>query len=104
MGRRTRAVPDAACRPGPRPGRDALRVLLAEDNPVNQRSRSRMLEKRGHESGSDNGQHAVDRTASERFDLVLIDVQMPEIDGLDATARIRAREREARSPRRPWWR
>jgi signal transduction histidine kinase/ligand-binding sensor domain-containing protein/CheY-like chemotaxis protein len=86
---------------GHEPGR-TLRLLLAEDNPVNQRVAVRMLEKRGHHvTVVDNGQAAIDRSAVEQFDILLIDVQMPVLDGLAAAARIRAREREAHSSRLP---
>jgi CheY-like chemotaxis protein len=70
-----------------------LRVLLAEDNPVNQRVVLRLLQKQGHVvvvAGT--GREAVGAWERERFDLVLMDVQMPELDGLEATGVIRARE------------
>jgi two-component system sensor histidine kinase/response regulator len=74
------------------PGR-SLSILLAEDNPVNQRLASRMLEKRGHRVVvSSNGREAVETLAKERFDLVLMDVQMPEMDGFEATIAIRDKE------------
>ncbi len=70
-----------------------LRVLLAEDNVVNQRLGMRLLEKRGHSVlVASNGQEALDAVAREAFDVVLMDVQMPVMDGLEATAILRQRE------------
>jgi two-component system sensor histidine kinase/response regulator len=72
-----------------------LRILVAEDNPVNQRLLVRMLEKRGHSVALvSNGREAVDALACQEFDIALLDIQMPEMGGLEATASIRARERE----------
>ena len=77
----------------PRP----LRVLLAEDNAVNQQVAARILQKRGHAVVVvENGRQALDalRAAGERpFDVVLMDVQMPEMDGLAATSALRGEER-----------
>ncbi len=71
----------------------SLRILLAEDNPVNQRLAVRILEKWGHSVAvAGNGRKAVDMWEKEAFDLVLMDVQMPEMSGLEATAAIRKLE------------
>jgi PAS domain S-box-containing protein len=72
-----------------------LRVLLAEDQPINQKVAVRMLERLGHSAAvASNGREALDRLESETFDLVLMDVQLPEIDGLEAVGSLRVLERE----------
>jgi two-component system, sensor histidine kinase and response regulator len=85
---------------GPAPSRPPasasrpLRILLAEDNPFNQRVATLMLEKRGHAvTIAGNGREALEALGRGAFDLVLMDVQMPEMDGFQATAAIRAEER-----------
>ncbi len=72
-----------------------LRVLVAEDNAVNQTLALRLLVKFGHDVVVvGDGQEALDILEKQRFDLVLMDLQMPRLDGLEATAKIRERERE----------
>jgi two-component system, sensor histidine kinase and response regulator len=74
--------------------RRGLCILLAEDNLVNQKLATRLLEKAGHMVVvAANGRQALEALESANFDLVLMDVQMPEMDGLDAAAAIRERER-----------
>jgi len=77
----------------------SLRVLVAEDNPVNRTLAASILQRAGHEAILvTNGKEAVDAMERERFDAVLMDVQMPVMGGFEATRLIR--EREARSGRR----
>jgi signal transduction histidine kinase/DNA-binding response OmpR family regulator len=76
-----------------REGRRRLRVLLAEDNPVNQLHVCCLLEKSGHTvTVVDNGRKAVETLDKETFDVVLMDVQMPQMNGLEATTLIRGKE------------
>jgi signal transduction histidine kinase/CheY-like chemotaxis protein len=74
--------------------RRALRILVAEDNPVNQQVAVAMLVKRGHEIHVvGNGREAVDAVREHDYDVVLMDIQMPELDGFEATAAIRAMDK-----------
>lgn len=75
------------------PAGPVLKILVAEDNPVNQRLAVRILEKAGHlVKTANNGQEALNQVSQEAFDVLLMDVQMPQMDGFEATAEIRRRE------------
>ena len=87
---------DEAAQTGPLPG---LRILLAEDSPANQKLAVGLLKKRGHQVViANNGKEAYDTFLAQSFDLILMDVQMPEMDGYDATQAIRAAERDSHVP------
>lgn len=93
-------LPEVAPSPVTVPAGRSLRILVAEDNPVNQRVAELMLERRGHrvEIVAD-GAAAVDAVQRSHYDLVLMDVQMPVMDGLAATERIRAEPPPHGAPR-----
>jgi two-component system sensor histidine kinase/response regulator len=83
-GRASKEQPDLA---------GGLRILIAEDNPVNQMLLTRMLEKRGHfVKVAANGRLALISVEDDSYDLLLMDVQMPEMDGMEATRVLRERE------------
>ena len=82
--------------PSPAPMPAPCRVLVVEDNPINQKLVVRILQNAGHSvATANNGEEALAAVAREDFDLVLMDVQMPVMDGFEATAEIRRREQGA---------
>lgn len=83
--------PSAVAGPGPRG--QSLRLLLAEDNEINRRLACTVLSRAGHEVAvAHNGLEAVEMSAQSDFDAILMDVQMPHMDGIEATISIRQRE------------
>ncbi len=93
---RATTVPQAMPVPAPSPEEHqaGLRILLAEDSQVNQRLALRWLEKWGHQvTIANNGYEALRLLDEQQIDLVLMDVQMPELSGIEATALIREREK-----------
>jgi CheY-like chemotaxis protein len=78
---------DAACRP--------LRVLLAEDGPVNQEVATALLEMLGHSCDvAESGREAIEAFQRKTYDVILMDLDMPDVDGFEATRQIRALERD----------
>ena len=76
-----------------REGRSSLKVLIADDSPTNLRLTTRMLENRDHSvTAVENGRLALEATRIDTYDVVLMDLQMPVMDGIEATAAIRAEE------------
>ena len=71
-----------------------LHILIAEDNPINQKLAVRLLQKQGYTSAvANNGREAIEAWARQPFDAILMDMMMPEMDGLEATMAIREREK-----------
>ena len=83
------------------PRAEPMKILLAEDGLVNQRVAVDLLKQHRHDVVvAQNGREAVQQFAGDQFDLLLMDIHMPEMDGFEATGQIRAREREAQSDKR----
>jgi len=92
----TEESPPLVARRSRRASAPKLRILVAEDNPVNQMVIIRLLQKMGHTTVlAQNGKEAVGLASTQKFDLVFMDVQMPEMDGLAATAAIRESEKNS---------
>lgn len=86
----------------PRPGMRALKILFAEDNPVNALLTRELLRRRGHEICEVmSGEAAIDALAAEPFDLLITDIHMPGLDGIEAARRIREDETATGRTRTP---
>ena len=73
---------------------NTYKILLADDNPINLDLTTRLLEKKGHEvTTAENGQEAVDLFLKGSFDVILMDLEMPIISGIEAARQIRAKEK-----------
>jgi CheY-like chemotaxis protein len=91
--KKAEAQPEAPKEKHAEKSQECYRVLIVEDNMVNRKVAHFMLEKKGHEvTGVENGKEAITALENSIFDLILMDVQMPVMDGLEATAAIRKKE------------
>ena len=96
LGEASEKAPELVTRHTLREAKHRARILLVEDNAVNRTLAIRLLEKRGYSvATATNGREALDAMEREEFRVVLMDIQMPEMDGFEATAAIRERERES---------
>lgn len=102
LGAAPRDLPSSVQVPDTTPSARALRILVAEDNLMNQKVVQAILRSHAHDVATvSSGRMALERLARETFDLVLMDVEMPKMDGLEATRRWRTRERERGLQRTP---
>ena len=102
LGNKVNAEPDSTKKKEKQPEKiAACRILLVEDNMVNIKLATRLLEKQGYKvTVAENGRLGVEAAFKDEFDLILMDMQMPEMDGLAATREIRRREKESTADKR----
>lgn len=80
-----------------RESRIGYKILLAEDNPINQKVALHLLQRQGHQVKiANNGEEVLKSLKKDKFDLILMDIQMPKMDGLKATAAIRLQEKKSK--------
>jgi len=92
----------ASAEPVVQPTQTVRQVLLVEDTPINQTLQSILLTRMGYEvTLANNGVEGVEAFGTSRFDLILMDIQMPEMGGIEATQRIREREQVQHLPKTP---
>lgn len=86
------STPTSPAKEEPLATKYSLKILIVEDNPINRKVVTKMLNRLGYSpEAAENGRECLDRLSAEKFDIILMDIQMPEMDGYEATAALRRR-------------